>query len=147
MSTTFVTRSSWISSLSYFTAPDGTRYLAVFTTSHTAFLFANVPAWLPGLIASGVWKRDDDGRNGHYSPGRAFHRYVRSQPSTLYPRKYLSTRHEINALSDMINACEGTARERSNTAKRARRAMSSRENRIRHEQEMRAEAENAMAWS
>lgn len=147
MSVTHITRSSWITSLSYFTAPDGMRYLAVFTQQHTAFLFANVPPHIPGLIASGVWKRDDDGRNGHYSPGRAFHRFLRSQPQSRYARQYLSTRHDINALDAMITACERTAREQRNAAKRARRAMSPREMRVRREQEMRVEAETAMGWS
>lgn len=141
MPTSFVTRSSWISSLSYFTAPDGVRYLAVFTQQHTAFLFANVPAHVPGLIAAGVWKQD--GARGHFSPGRAFHRYLKGQ----YTHQYLSTRHEINALSNMINACESSAREQRNAAKRARRAMTPRESRIRHTQEMRVEAETAMGWS
>lgn len=148
MPTSFVTRSSWISSLSYFTAPDGVRYLAVFTQQHTAFLFANVPAFVPGLVAAGVWKQD--GARGHFSPGRAFHRYLKGR----YTHQYFSTRHEINGLSNMINACESSARERArgqrnerNAAKRARRAMTPRESRIRRVQEMRVEAETAMAWS
>lgn len=147
MSTTFVTRSSWITSLSYFTAPNGTRYLAIFTQQHTAFVFANVPSYLPGLIAAGVWKYDDDRRNGHYSPGRAFHRYLRSQPSSRYARKYISTRAEMNELSNIISECESTARQQRNAAKRARRAMTPRETRIRRTQEMRVEAETAMGWS
>lgn len=145
MSTTFVTRSSWITSLSYFTAPNGTRYLAVFTQQHTAFLFADVPAYIPGLIAAGVWKQD--GATGHFSPGRAFHRYLRSQPSSRYARIYLSTREQVSELSNMIDACERTARQQRNAAKRARRAMTPRETRIRRTQEMRVEAENAMGWS
>lgn len=107
MSTTFVTRSSWISSLSYFTAPNGVRYLAVFTQQNTAFVFANVPSYLPGLIAAGVWKQD--GATGHFSPGRALHRYLRSQ--ARYTRVYLSTREQVNELSNMIVACERTARQ------------------------------------
>lgn len=143
MSTTFVTRSSWISSLSYFTAPNGTRYLAVFTREHSAFVFANVPSYLPGLIAAGVWKQE--GASGHFSPGRAFHRFLRSQ--SQYTRVYLSTREQVQELNIMIWRCENTARQQRNAAKRARRATTPRETRIRRTQEMRVEAENAMAWS
>lgn len=160
-------RSSWIHSISYFHAPDGTPYLAVFTKSNSAFLYRNIPSYLPGLITAGLWKETSDApghTGGYWSVGRAFHRYLRTHPIYRHQCQYIGTEHETRQLRRMIEKAEGMRKEavrvKRNATRNSKRRMEResarveresfrealRETLIRYEQEQRVEAETAMAW-
>jgi len=68
--------SSWIESIGYLKAPDGSRYLALFLAprqpqdSPRALLYAGVPPWMVGLLCAAL---------GGRSVGRAYNRLLKGK--------------------------------------------------------------------
>ena len=88
--TTPLPYSSWIASMAYKRTPDGATYLAFFLKPYknvagvkqepTALLYggpgAELPSWLPGLIAAG---KAGEGTGEHASSGAVYHRLVKGK--------------------------------------------------------------------
>ncbi len=115
--TTSLPSSSWIASMAYKRTPDGATYLVFFVKPYTrangcqdepcALLYggpgAELPSWLPGLIAAGRAKTKSgkghkDRKGNPWSPGAVYHRMVRGK----YQGQRVEGKENVKRLKEMM---------------------------------------------